>query len=144
MMFFLLRPLSSFKYLSNCWLMYFMICPRVWYRYPPGKDHVTEHHRGLVQALLLNESILVQRNSLDDLASPFTKTDMRKKPCLMLMLLSHVRKPPFLPNRLSLCSVRLTSRVKTSTITITYAITMAYEDFRIWKQIHSDFINLKS
>ena len=24
---------------------------------------------------------------------PFTKTDIRKKPCLMLMLLSHVRKP---------------------------------------------------
>ena len=35
---------------------------------------------------------------------PFTKTDIRKKPYLMLMLLSHVRKPPFLPNRLSLCS----------------------------------------
>ena len=46
--------------------------PRVWYCYPPGKDQVTEHHRGeargLVQTLLLIESILVQSNSLDDLA----------------------------------------------------------------------------
>ena len=98
--------------------------PRGWYRYLPGQDQVTEHHRGLVQALLLNESILVQSNSLDDLASPFTKTDMRKKPCLMLMLLSHVRKPPSLPNRLNLCSVRLTSKLSRSN--------MAHEDFRIW------------
>ena len=78
-----------------------------------GSSHGAPQRRGLAQALLLNESILVQSNSLDDLAFHENWYE-RKKPCLMLMLLSHVSKPPSLPNRLSLCcSIYLVS-LKTS------------------------------
>ena len=85
-------------------------------------DAVPRHYKGRLKLLGLNVrgagiAILQAKRTTDASSklcfasiSPLTKTDMRKKSCLMLMLLSHVgSQPPFLPNGLSLCSVRLTS-----------------------------------
>ena len=60
----------------------------------------TEHHRGLVQALLLSrfsQELIWERKVLLDVD--------------VTLSVSHVRKPPSLPNRLSLCSVKLTPRL---------------------------------